>query len=65
VCFVGLEGWRLAVDRKAMPGPIDTGFAGVPAYVMPSTSGLNAHARLDDLVEHLRRAARLPDRHPS
>jgi hypothetical protein len=37
----------------------------VPAYVMPSTSGLNAHARLADLVEHLRRAARLPEGRPS
>ena len=56
VCFVGLEGWRLAIDRKAVPGPVDGGFADVPAYLMPSTSGLNAHARFDDLVDHLRRA---------
>lgn len=55
VCFVGLEGWRLAVDRKAIAGPVDDGFAGVPAYLMPSTSGLNAHTRFDDLVAHLRR----------
>ena len=57
VCFVGLEGWRLAIDRKAAPGPVAAGFAGVPAYLMPSTSGLNAATRLDDLVAHLRRAA--------
>lgn len=56
VCFVGLEGWRLAIDRRATTGPVDGGFAGVPAYLMPSTSGLNAHARFDDLVAHLRRA---------
>ena len=59
VCFVGLEGWRLAIERTATAGPVDSGFAGVPAYLMPSTSGLNAHARFDDLVEHLRRAAQV------
>ena len=29
---------------------------------MPHTSGLNAHSRLTDLVEHLREAGRLADR---
>ena len=38
VAFVGLEGWRAAVDRKATPGWQTDGFAGVPAYVLPSTS---------------------------
>ena len=38
-----------------------TTFGGVPAYVMPSTSGLNARVPLDDLADHLRRAA-LADR---
>ena len=60
VCFVGLAGWRAAVDRRAGPGPVPGGFAAVPAYVMPSTSGLNARTRFDDLVAHLRAAARLP-----
>ena len=59
VCFVGLEGWRIAIDRQATAGPVAGGFGGVPAYLMPSTSGLNAHARFDDLVEHLTRAAQL------
>jgi hypothetical protein len=59
VCFVGLAGWRAAVDPRAAPGVQPAGFGGVPAYVMPSTSGLNAHVRLDDLVTHLRAAARL------
>ena len=62
VCFVGLEGWRAAVDRKAVAGPQPDGFGGRPAYVLPSTSGLNAHSRLDDLVTHLRAAAALADR---
>lgn len=57
VVFVGLAGWRAAVDRRARPGMQPDGFAGVPAYVMPSTSGLNARTSLPDLVEHLRRAA--------
>jgi TDG/mug DNA glycosylase family protein len=44
VCVVGLEGWRAAVDRKAIVGwqpalPTGTALAGVPTYVMPSTSG--------------------------
>ena len=57
VVFVGLEGWRAAVDRGAHPGLQPAAFGEVPAYVMPSTSGLNAHARLVDLVAHLRAAA--------
>ena len=59
ICFVGLAGWRAAVDRKAAAGEQPGGFAGVPAYVMPSTSGANASARVGDLVAQLRAAARL------
>jgi len=59
VCFVGLAGWRAAVDPHAASGEQAAGFGGVPAYVMPSTSGANAHARLDDLADHLRAAAAL------
>ena len=53
VCFVGLSGFRDAVDRKAKLGWQDTAFAGRPAYVMPNTSGLNAHAKPADFVTHL------------
>jgi hypothetical protein len=60
VCFVGLDGWRAAIDRRAVPGWQDGGFAGVPAYVMPSTSGLNARTSLDELVAHLRAARAAP-----
>ena len=56
VCFVGLEGWRAAVDRHARAGWQRAGIGGRPAYVMPSTSGLNASSSLDDLVAHLRAA---------
>lgn len=57
VCIVGLAGWRAAVDRGAGAGPQERRLGGAPTYVMPSTSGLNAHSRLADLVEHLARAA--------
>jgi TDG/mug DNA glycosylase family protein len=62
VCFVGLAGWRAAVDRRAVAGVQPTGLAGVPVYLMPSTSGLNAAYRLPELVDHLRAAAHLADR---
>ena len=61
VCFVGLQGWRAAVDRGAVAGVQPGSFGGRPAYVMPSTSGLNAHASLDELVGHLRAATALGD----
>lgn len=56
VVFVGLAGWRAAIDRSARPGLQPVRFGGRPAYVMPSTSGLNAHARPGDLAAHLRAA---------
>ncbi len=61
ICFVGLTGWRVAVDRRAVPGHQPRPFGGVPAYVMPSTSGLNAHTKPADHVEHLRAALVLAD----
>jgi TDG/mug DNA glycosylase family protein len=60
VCFVGLAGWRAAVDRRAQPGWQERTVGGRPAYVMPSTSGLNAATPLSALVEHLRAAAAGP-----
>lgn len=54
VCFVGLEGWRAAVNRSAVAGWQPQGFGGVPAYVMPSTSGLNASSSRTALAAHLR-----------
>ena len=53
VLFVGLAGWRAAVDGKAVAGLQAHPFAGAPAYVMPSTSGLNAHSRPADLAAHM------------
>ena len=60
-CFVGLEGWRRAVDRGAQPGWIRGGFGGRPAYLMPSTSGRNAHTQMPDLARYLAHAAGRPD----
>ncbi len=65
VVFVGLAGWRAAVDRHARPGPQPGGFAGAPAYLMPSTSGLNARTTLAELVEHLHQARELAGGAPS
>jgi TDG/mug DNA glycosylase family protein len=56
ICFVGLEGWRAAIDPKAKAGVQPSKFGGAPAYVMPSTSGINAHTQMADHVGHLRAA---------
>ena len=60
-CFVGLSGWRLVVDRRAVAGVQPQQVGGRPVYLMPHTSGLNAHSRLADLTGHLRAAGRLAD----
>jgi TDG/mug DNA glycosylase family protein len=62
VCFVGLTGWRCAVDRHASAGPQPQRLGGRPVYVMPSTSGANAHSSLDALSAHLRDAMSLAAR---
>jgi TDG/mug DNA glycosylase family protein len=59
VLFVGLAGWRAAVDADAVAGVQPEPFGGVPAYVMPSTSGANARTQMGDLVRHVRAAAAL------
>jgi TDG/mug DNA glycosylase family protein len=56
VAFVGLAGWRAAVDRAAVAGPQERSIGGRPVYVMPSSSGLNAHSSVADLADHLRAA---------
>jgi TDG/mug DNA glycosylase family protein len=60
VLFVGLAGWRAAIDRRAQPGPQPLPFGGVPAYVMPSTSGRNARTPPAALVAHFQAALALP-----
>lgn len=59
VLSVGLAGWRAAVDRRAVPGPQPSPFGGVPAYVMPSTSGRNARTSPAELADHVQRALAL------
>jgi TDG/mug DNA glycosylase family protein len=59
VVFVGLAGWRAAVDRRAVPGRQPSPFGEVPAYVMASTSGRNARTSPAELADHLRRALAL------
>ena len=56
ICFVGLAGYRAAVDKGAQPGIQPEPFGGVHAYVMPSTSGLNARivAESAELAAHPR-----------
>lgn len=59
VCFVGLAGWRTASDRQAKVGVQARALGGRPVYVMPSTSGLNAHCQLPEVIEHLTEVRRL------
>jgi TDG/mug DNA glycosylase family protein len=56
VCFVGLAGYRAAIDKRAQPGLQPEPFGGRPAYVMPSTSGLNARTSRAELTDHLQAA---------
>ncbi|MCU1487640.1 MAG: mug [Actinomycetia bacterium] len=54
--LVGYAGWRAAVDRKAAPGWQPERLGGVPVYLGPSTSGLNASTQLPGHIAHLRAA---------
>jgi TDG/mug DNA glycosylase family protein len=61
VCFVGLGGWRAAVDRRAVAGPQPHEIGSSAVYVMPNPSGLNAHATVESLAAHFRAVDRLAD----
>lgn len=61
LCVVGISGWRTAVDRKATIGVQPARIGRTIVYVMHNPSGLNAHARVEDLARHLRTAAALAD----
>ncbi|MEM7339408.1 MAG: mismatch-specific DNA-glycosylase [Actinomycetota bacterium] len=61
VCLVGLAGWRAAVDRKAAAGWQAASLGPSPVYLMPSTSGLNAHETVGSLTDHVLAAAAGPD----
>src|SRR5262249_40176397 len=60
VCFIGVTGYRLAVEKKAQLGWQPEAFGGVPTYVMPNTSGLNAHAKPADFTAHLAAVQHVP-----
>lgn len=60
VCFVGLTGYRVAVDRRAAAGWQPAPFGGRPCYVMPNPSGVNGHASAAVLAAHLAAAAAGP-----
>lgn len=62
VVFVGLSGYRAAIDRRAVAGEQPGGFGDTAAYLMPNPSGINAHVTVDDLAAHLRAAAALASR---
>lgn len=61
ICFVGLSGWRKAMNPEAQIGPQPETLGDTPVYLMQSTSGANAHATLDDLTAQLKAAANLAD----
>ncbi len=61
ICFVGLAGWRAGGHPGARAGRQPDAVGGRPVYVMPSTSGLNAHSTLADLTGHLAAALELAD----
>ncbi len=59
IAFLGVTGYRVAVDRHASLGIQPTDFGGAATYVMPNPSGLNAHTNVTDLVGHFQSVARL------
>jgi TDG/mug DNA glycosylase family protein len=51
MAVLGITAYRSAFGRpRAALGPQDDGIAGVPVWVLPNPSGLNAHHQIDDLV---------------
>ncbi len=56
ICFVGLVGYRIAFDRKAVLGPQQAIWGKAHLFIVPSTSPRNAHYRGDIVhwFRHLR-----------
>ena len=65
VAVLGVTAYRVALGRpKALIGPQDHAIGGVPVWVLPNPSGLNAHFQIDALAEQfaaLRSAAESPE----
>ena len=59
VCFLGLSGYRAAINRRAVAGVLPDGFAGRPAVLIGNPSGLNAHLTPARLAAELAAAAAL------
>jgi double-stranded uracil-DNA glycosylase len=61
LAILGVTAYRIAFGRpKAVIGPQNEKIGGVPLWVLPNPSGLNAHFQVDDLAREyaiLRRAA--------
>ena len=62
VAVVGFDGWRKAVDRRAVAGWQTRSLGGRPVYLMPNPSGLNAHTNVATLAAHLDAAVAGPAR---
>jgi TDG/mug DNA glycosylase family protein len=62
VAFLGLHAYRVAfADSRAGVGRLPQPIEGVPAWLLPNPSGLNAHYQMPDLVRlygELREAVR-------
>jgi TDG/mug DNA glycosylase family protein len=55
VAFLGIGAYRVAFGRgEATIGPQPDTVGGVPAWVLPNPSGLNAHYQLEDLATEFR-----------
>lgn len=51
VAFLGLHAYRVAfADPRAAVGPLPEPIEGVPAWLLPNPSGLNAHYQMPDLI---------------
>lgn len=61
VCFVGLAGYRQVVNKKAQCGQQPELLGGVPVYLMPSTSGLNANYSLKQLTDNFIQVLEMSD----
>lgn len=52
VAFLGLSAYRVATgERRAAVGPLDRAIGGVPGWLLPNPSGLNASWQLPRLAE--------------
>lgn len=51
VAFLGLHAYRVAFRRqRASAGPQDEPIGGVPVWLLPNPSGINAHYQMPELV---------------